>query len=284
LRLGGRLPVHVSYGLHHFAQWGGTNYDPYGELPNDWNAFISIFKGGGGYKPDPNVPWTEWANRVGNHLGSRNFGAEIEFSKYKLSLYWQNIFEDGSGKAYRNIKDGLFGISLRSNDRNKTIYGLVYEFFNSTDQSGKLNSTDSIKPDGHNYELGGNDDYLNSGVYIKGWTYMDLTIGSPFFTSPEILKGNHSDYIRNNRIISHHFGIEGRVEKIDFKVLYSFSINYGTYSYPLSFRRIQHLLYVKANWDNIVSNRIKIATIFATDIGTFYGNNFGILIPITFEF
>lgn len=117
LRLGGKLPVHVSYGLHHFAQWGGTNYDPYGELPQDWKAFKSIVRGGGGYTPDPNIPWAEWANRVGNHLGSRNFGAEVDFSKTKVSLYWQNIFEDGSGQAYRNIKDGLFGISIRSKEK-----------------------------------------------------------------------------------------------------------------------------------------------------------------------
>jgi len=54
---------------------------------------------------DPNTPWAEWFNALGNHIGSRNFGLEVESKKHKISLYWQNIFEDGSGKAYRNIKD-----------------------------------------------------------------------------------------------------------------------------------------------------------------------------------
>ncbi|NJK98441.1 MAG: capsule assembly Wzi family protein [Bacteroidales bacterium] len=92
LRLGGKLPVHISYGLHHFAQWGGTNYDPYGKLPNDLEAFKNVFFGRGGNSVDPNTPWVEWANKLGNHIGSRNFGAEIDFRKSKVSLYWQNIF------------------------------------------------------------------------------------------------------------------------------------------------------------------------------------------------
>ncbi|NJO88213.1 MAG: capsule assembly Wzi family protein [Chloroflexia bacterium] len=128
LRLGGKLPVHVSYGLHHFAQWGGTTYDPYGELPNDIERQFKCFFGRGGSSTDTNTPWTESANKLGNHIGSRNFGAEIDFKKLKVSLYWQNIFEDGSGKAYRNIKDGLFGISIRSKEKDKIISGFVYEF------------------------------------------------------------------------------------------------------------------------------------------------------------
>ncbi|HEX3009116.1 MAG TPA: hypothetical protein VHO90_16050, partial [Bacteroidales bacterium] len=96
-------------------------------------AFKNVFLGRSGNPVDPNTPWAEWANKLGNHIGSRNFGAEIDLPKSKVSLYWQNFFEDGSGKAYRNIKDGLFGISIRSKGKDQVISAFVYEFLNTTD-------------------------------------------------------------------------------------------------------------------------------------------------------
>lgn len=48
VRLGGKLPVHVQYGLEHVAQWGGT--DPVtGPLPHGLKNFGRIFlaKSGG---------------------------------------------------------------------------------------------------------------------------------------------------------------------------------------------------------------------------------------------
>lgn len=275
LRLGGKLPIHVSYGLHHFAQWGGTNYDPYGELPHDLEAFKNVFLGRGGNPVDPNTPWAEWANKLGNHLGSRNFGAELDLKTTNISLYWQNIFEDGSGKSYRNIKDGLFGIAIRSKEK-KMISGFVYEFFNSTDQSGRFNETDSIKPDGHNYELGGNDNYFNNAIYIKGWSFRNLNIGNPLITSPELLHGDRSDYFRNNRVMAHHIGVEGVVLTLKYKFLYTYSLNYGTNYYPISPVKTQHSIFFnseisnKLPWDMILSCSI------GADFGKLYGDNFGI--------
>ena len=281
LRLGGKLPVHVSYGLHHFAQWGGTNYDPYLKLPHDWNAFKNVFLGRSGSSADPNTPWGEAINKLGNHLGSRNFGMEIDFTKTKVSLYWQNIFEDGSGKAYRNIKDGLFGISIRSKEKDKLISGFVYEFFNSTDQSGRINETDSIKPDGHYYELGGNDDYFNNGVYIKGWTFQEMLLGNPLITSPAIMHGNVSNYLRNNRIMAHHLGIESQRGKVIYKLLYTYSLNYGTNLYPISPRENQHSILLTAHIREVLPWKLNFTCAMGADFGNTYGDNAGIMVSVS---
>ena len=113
IRFGGWLPVKFHYGMHHFAQWGGASSDPdIGQLPNTLEDFKYVFltRNRG---EDPDIPWGEWFNKIGNHLGSRNFGLDINFKKFDTGLYWQTIFEDGSGKAYRNIKDGLFGLYFK---------------------------------------------------------------------------------------------------------------------------------------------------------------------------
>lgn len=280
LRLGGKLPVHVSYGLHHFAQWGGQINDPYKKLPHNLEAFKSVFLGRSGNSADPNTPWAEWYNSLGNHLGSRNFGMEIDLTKTKISLYWQNIFEDGSGKAYRNIKDGLFGISIRSKEKDKLISGFVYEFFNSTDQSGRINTTDSIMPDGNYYELGGNDNYFNNGIYIKGWSFQELTIGNPLITSPAILKGNSSDYIRNNRVLAHHFGMEGILKSIKYKLLYTYSLNYGTNYYPNSSGQTQNSILINAEVINILPWNLNLSCSLGADLGELHGENFGIMLSV----
>lgn len=280
LRLGGKLPVHVSYGLHHFAQWGGTNYEPYGDLPNDFDAFKNVFLGRSGNPVDPNTPWAEWFNVLGNHIGSRNFGAEIDFSKTKVSFYWQNIFEDGSGKAYRNIKDGLFGISIRSKEKDKLINGFVYEFFNTTDQSGRINATDSIKPDGNYYELGGNDNYLNNGVYLKGWSFKEMNIGNPLITSPAIISGDRYDYIRNNKVLAHHFGLGGSTSVLSYKLFYTYSLNYGTNFYPISPKQTQHSFLFEAELKNNLPGNLKLSCALGGDFGDLYRNNFGVRLLI----
>ena len=107
LQLGGRLPVHLHYGFHHFVQWGGESTDSnVGKLPQNFNDFLRIFFAHHG---DENAISFEQLNALGNHLGSRNFGIDTDFRNVNIGVYWQTIFEDSSGREFRNIKDGLWG-------------------------------------------------------------------------------------------------------------------------------------------------------------------------------
>ena len=209
LQLGGRLPLHIHYGFHHFAQWGGESTDPaIGQLPRGFKDFIKVFfaKEGG-----ENSPISEQENVLGNHLGSKNFGLDVDLSKVKTGVYWQTIFDDSSGRAYRNIKDGLWGIYIHTKDKDRLINGLVYEFINTTDQSGQYSSywlLNGIKyfypvPGGEKHYTEGNDNYFNSNIYGSGWTFHDMVIGTPFITSPAALKVTESgnEYIWNNKVI-----------------------------------------------------------------------------------
>lgn len=208
---------------------------------------------------------------------------EVELKKHNISLYWQNIFEDGSGKAYRNIKDGLFGISIHSKDKNRFISGFVYEFLNTTDQSGRINETDSVKPDGYRYELGGNDNYFNNGVYIKGWTFQDMMIGNPLITSPAIMHGDRYDYNRNNRVMAHHLGFEGAVGAVNYKLLYTYSLNYGTNFFPISPEQSQHSVIMKAVITDKLPWKLTLSCSLGADFGKLYGDNFGIMLSIKKE-
>jgi len=284
LQFGGSLPVHFHYGFHHFAQWGGIS-DTYGILPHSFKDFINIFlaKGGGS-----SSPLAEQINVLGNHIGSRNFGFDIDLKNYKTGIYWQSIFEDGSGKAYRNISDGLWGYYLHSTDKNKLINGFVYEFIKTTNQSGtyndywELNGIRYLYPiaGGIHKEAGGNDNYFNHSIYQSGWTYDNMTIGTPFITSPALLYGDQSDYIRNNKMIAHHIAFEGGNNHFFYKVFYTYSLNYGTNFYPFENVKTQHSIMVQANLLNTLPWDLSLKVTLGIDKGKMYGDNGGILISL----
>jgi hypothetical protein len=175
LQFGGRLPVHLHYGFHHFAQWGGESTDPeIGKIPRSFNDFLKVFFANPG---DNNSSINEQGNALGNHLGSRNFGIDADLARVKIGVYWQTIFEDSSGKAFQNIKDGLWGIYIHTKSKDRIINGFLYEFINTKDQSGQYMEywlLDGIKyrnkiPGGVYHYAGGNDDYFNNnGIYRFG--------------------------------------------------------------------------------------------------------------------
>ena len=65
IRLGGQLPVNVSYEFHHAAQWGGIS-PVYGDIGSDWKSFLNVLMAhSGGVMPNDQL------NAQGNHVGSQ---------------------------------------------------------------------------------------------------------------------------------------------------------------------------------------------------------------------
>jgi len=276
IRLGGKLPVHVHFGLHHFAQWGGINQSR-GKTPDDLKAYIDIFfakKSEIDYLPNGEPK----NNALGNHIGSRNFGLDIDLKKYSISSYWQTIFEDGTGKRWKNILDGLWGFTLRAKERS-IISGILYEFLHTTDQSGRFNWDPVTQK-----EYGGNDNYFNHGFYKQGWTYNGLTLGTPLITSPAYISGNISDYLRNNKIIAHHIGLEGYKNSVGYKLLYTYSLNFGTNNFPIEPVKRQHFFLIQTIYSDISPLKIDMGLNLGIDIGELYGNNFGMQVLLKKNF
>lgn len=278
IRFGGDLPIHFHFGMHHFAQWGGESKDStVGKLPSGFKDFEEIFLAKSG-QGSTSSPWTEWYNRIGNHIGSKNFGIDLDLKKYKTGVYWQTIFEDGSGRAYRNISDGLWGIYIHSKNKNNLINGFLYEFLKTTNQSGPYNLNPYDPNDTHEY--GGNDNYFNHGIYQAGWTYDNMTIGTPFITSPTLFRGDQNDYIRNNKVVAHHLAFEGVYHHFHFKMFYTHSQNYGTNYYPFASVKTQHSAMLQTNLVKTLPWGFDLKVTLGVDKGEMYGNNGGVVISI----
>ena len=265
LKIGARFPVNFQIGLDHSAIWGGN-------LPNQKNQQIGFkdyknvfFASGGGTNTDV----SEQINSEGDHRISQSMKMEAKVNGFTLSAYWQNFSEDGPVRFITNsinIPDGLWGISLR-NKSLPFINAIVYEYLNSTDQSGNIFQKDGII-------YGGQDNYFNNGIYQSGWNNYYRTIGTPFITSP-IYNSNKAIQNLNNRVQVHHIGIEGSIAGFEYRSLCSFSKNYGTYGEPYVPMRenLSSLLEVRKHLQKLSNIDAQISV--SSDRGELYGKSLG---------
>ncbi|OIP81063.1 MAG: hypothetical protein AUK44_10775 [Porphyromonadaceae bacterium CG2_30_38_12] len=274
LRVGGiHSPIHLQYGLEHAAQWGGIVPGEYGQQPIGFTDFINVFRARGGSSA---ATLFEQINVGGNHIMSQSAKVELKLSKYDIKAYWQNISEDQPVDFLWNsvnVADGLWGITVQ-NKAFPFIQKVLYEYLNTTDQSGPFHDMDGVV-------YGGNDSYFNNYLYQNGWTHYGRTIGTPFITSP-IYNKNKEIGILNNRVQVHHIGVEGYYHEYNYRILSSFTKNYGTYSdYPNETLRTSTnmLLEVNKHFEKIWNVDIGIQV--GLDAGSMYGNNTGFALKIS---
>ena len=261
-RIGGKLPVRLYYEFHHVAQWGGYS-DALGDIGNSFRDYVNVVlvRNGGSTANDQQ-------NAYGNHIGSQRLGLEVDIKGFRGHVYWHNISEDGPIKFIGftpNSHDGLWGVSLEQH-RWEFINCILYEYLNTTDQSGSFHDKDGLY-------VAGNDSYYQNYIYPNGWTYHGSVIGNAF------LQPN------NSRVRVHHAGISGDIYGFEYRLIGSFVENYGSYSLTdLSSNRerksyntallLEVNKYVKKAWG------MEFGLSLGMDIGTQYGNRFGGMISI----
>ncbi len=267
LRLGGRLPVNVSYELHHAAQWGGTS-PVYGDIGSDWSSFKKVFLAQAG-----GVMRNDQQNAIGNHLCSQQLMLTTKGRGWEVSAYWQNISEDNMAfiGLGHNLADGLWGISMKQN-RWPFIQGVTYELLNTTDQSGPWHDRDGLC-------YAGNDSYYRNSVFQNGWNYWYRSIGTPFITSP-IMNTDGTIHTLNSRVRVHHLGVRGDIYGFRYRLLASYARNYGNDNKqraPLNQNTalmLEVTKHVEQAWGLDFGLRL------AADLGTQYGNQFGGMLTI----
>jgi len=277
---GGKLPVNISMGLQHYAVWGGVSPDPaIGALPSDFDAFTRVFFSKKGEDSIPGVPLNESLNKIGNHLGSWHYGVDIKLDKYLIGIYYQTIFEDYSGFSKFIMKDGLWGLSLKTKDAKKLISAFTYEFVHTSYQSGPPEAI-------HTAKSKGNDNFFNNGIYKSGWTYNHFTIGTPLISSPALLDDGTiytTNYISNNRVVAHHFGLQGEINNLlTYRMMLTLSDNYGLYNYTIpdpESRPVQSV-FLEIRKPVQKFRGLDLLLKVAADRGDLYGNNGGVFFAL----
>ena len=242
VRGGGSFWLNGSVGLVHNVVWGGT-YPGVGQLPNGLSDFWQVIRGEGAKNVDLNNPvLLGEASALGDNLGVYDFSLLFKAKNYHVLVYHQTPFEDKTGSRLTRNRDRLLGINLTVPKANHWIESVVYEYLYTKYQSGPTipGAPNGPPADKFGNDFGGRDNYYNNAVYKTGWVHAGRIIGTPlFFTEarmrhyvPGFVEPDDSGFnfnVVNNRVVAHHVGVKGVIKRVGYRLLSTFSTNYGTY-------------------------------------------------------
>ena len=226
----------VSAGLEHIAQWGGSSAI-YGPQPSSFSDYMRVFFAQGG---GDDATESDQVNVLGNHLGREYVRVEWTADRFGLVFQYDKPFEDGSGVRMMNVPDGVWTLKAEIKNRKAFVTDVVYEFVNTTWQSGPLHDRPATEeemkgqdPSDHFYgrvSLKGRDNYFNNSMYRSGWTYHGRVIGLPLMGGLVYDDEGIVNDILCNRIRGHHLGIGGNLyDGCPYVFKSTYSRNYGKY-------------------------------------------------------
>lgn len=282
-----RLPFTYEIGIRMASQFGGTSYNIYStrlgnggqltdiehkvRLKSFWNALICQ----GSDETDGSDP-----NTAGNTLGSYVMALAYHGPRWQARVYWERFFEDQSMLTVQyGIRDMLIGGEVRA-PRNPWADGACLEFVTTTNQSGAVyHDRTALLPD----KMNGRDNYYNHNLYA-GWQHYGFTLGNPLITSP-LYNPTHTLYFLNNRIKAWHAGLTGQpAPDWRWRVLASFTRNWGTYAKPYDdCLRQQHFL-LEATYTPRWAKGWNGTVAVGLDHGDVTGNNTGLQLSVRKEF
>lgn len=267
-------PVYGIFGAEMDAQFGGTmHYDgKCVKIPSSWKEYFKVFVPLPGGAENP---LGDQVNIVGNQIGSYHFLIGYKTATDRVQFYFNNIFEDHSGMIFQNFPDGIWTLEWL---RNKKSYvsGVLAQLIYTTNQSGPfLHDPDDLL----NAKAAGADNYYNNYAY-PGWSHWGMAIGNPLLISPAY-NDDGTLYFKNNRVQALHIGAHGYAgNQWHYRVLATWSINYGRYAQPYIPVRRNLSLMAECTWtpERFAGWKLKLG--LGSDHGDLIGNNFGMQLSL----
>jgi hypothetical protein len=174
-----------------------------------------------------------------------------------------------------NGTDGTWGLQYN----NKTtgtqyIRGAVFEYFQSTNQSGPLHwdsndyYAEPVRSQITDYVVG-NDNYYNHYTY-DSYSCYGMTPGIALITSPIFNKNGYTAFL-DNRVKAWHMGINGDItENLSYLIKGSYREGWGSYSRPLANKHHSFDAMIQGNYQK---GPWQFSASYAFDKGNIYGDN-----------
>lgn len=271
------FPLTGEIGIEMASQFGGTSFSGSRiiNMPHkfiDWVKALIPFAGG------KTTPVDEQINVQGNMLGAYNIVVSwLPSSDWSVKAYFEHYFEDHSQMTFEyGWKDGLWGLEIQL-PKNPFVSAIVGEFLASKDQTGAVfNNKEPQLPE----QVSGRDFYYDHYIY-SGWQHWGMGIGNPLAISP-IYNKNHLIAFLDTRIIAYHLAFEGKpTTGLNYRCLFSFSKNWGTYGKPLPdvLNNFNSLIEVEWKPKKLHGWSAKVGV--ASDAGALLGKSIGIMLSVS---
>ena len=277
-------PVTAYAGVAHHAIWGGTN-PLRGRQEVSLRQWANVAVGLN-ILTRPTQTDEELSQVDANHVGMYDVGVDVDLGGATGRVYRQFYIEDAPGLWFRNVWDGLWGLSVQW-DESALVSGVLWEHLRMTRQGARRDLGQSR----------GADSYYNHFKYKGGWTYQGRTLGAPLLTPASMTPGLQNDLpgIGNNIVVAHHLGIEGQLGAgLSYRALGTYSRNYGAKNVcatpacedtrrSFSDRRDQwsFLAEVRGGLPGITGLSFNAAA--AVDTGEFYDERVGLRVGLTWR-
>ena len=285
--------VDMTIGIEHWAQWGG-NSPEFGPQPSSMADYLRILVAS---KGDRTATESSRVNVLGNHLGREYLKVDWRSRAFVMTFQYDKPFEDGSGLKFRNFPDGVWSLKFSMNDRNAAVTDIVYEFVNTTWQSGPEHDREATpeemelqNPESPWYGrvvLGGQDDYFANTEYRSGWTNYGRVIGLPLILPSLPSEGGAVETMASTRLRAHHLGIGGNIcEGYPYRFKATYSCNYGCYDQP------EESVFSAEPWQlslafEVGFKRRNLPVLISAglygDIGRLYQNSVGLTLKISYR-
>jgi hypothetical protein len=281
------FPVAVHAGITHYAQWGGTSplRGPQASSLEEWTdvAFLTdVF-----FTEDRTEAETQRSNA--NHLGMYDFSVGVNLGGWKGRAYRQFYHEDVASLWFRNVWDGLWGVSLRQEDEAALVSAILWEHFRLTRQNARFSAG----------EVRGADKVYSHYIYHGGWTYRGRTLGIPLVTPASATPGLQEGLpgVGNSIVVAHHLAVEGHLGAgLSYTLYGTYSRNYGAQSVctdaqctgfegpdGITDRRDQWSFLAELSGSLPVAGNLSYSAAVAVDTGEFYDDRMGLRVEITWR-
>ena len=289
VRLGRK--VDLTAGFDHYAQWGGYS-ETYGQQLQGFKDYVKVFFGMQG---GSDALMTDQMNVFGNHLGREWGRLDWRADHFTLTFQYDKPFEDNSGMVFRNFPDGIWSLQFAFKDRDAFVTDVVYEFINTTWQSGslhdrpateeELSKQDPSDPYYGKIVMGGRDNYFNNFPYVSGWTGYGRMMGLPLILPALPGEDGKTRGIVNNRVRGHHLGISGVVAgAVPYRFKSTFTENFGTYGSPFADGTWQLSLALEAELNKELTRLpLQFSVGLYGDIGRMYQNSVGLTLRMNYS-
>ncbi len=272
-----KFPLTGEIGIEMATQFGGRSIigDKVISMPHSFKDWLKALIPVAG---DSSTPIDEQTNVQGNMLGCYNFALGWHPNTgWGIKAYFEHYFEDHSQMTFEyGWKDGLWGIEVQL-PNNRFVSTFVYEYLASKDQTGAvLNNKTPELPE----QVSGRDGYYEHYIY-PGWQNWGMGIGNPLALSP-IFNPDHTLSFLTTRILAHHIGISGNpINSLNYRLLFSYSRNWGTYFKPLPEVLDNYNGLLEINWQPKKFNGWNFTIGIAADGGQLIGKSFGFMMTIS---
>jgi len=274
LRGGGPAPVQAHAGIVHKAMWGGNDPD-FGRIPQSFSDYARVVVASSGTE---DAPPTDRKFIQGNHFGIIDLGVSVNLGSFRARGYHQIIYEDKDNLRLKDPQDGLTGIALTDSRSTWWIDRILYEVVLTKSQNGP-------GPDGNNY--------YNHSIYESGWVLHGRTAASPLLTP--FPRGSDRRGIANSRVFGHHLGIAGEIGALDYRVLATYSRNFGTwknrqraeeqgteYRFDPPLEQTSLLIETRFPWPSVP--RLDVTGAVGVDAGELHEDTVGLKLRLTYQF